>query len=77
MGNVRIWRRFRITSWLVLNISKTGFSLSIGPKGFRFTVGTKGGRFSFGIPGSGVYYTHKLKGSSKKRLTDKSAPAES
>lgn len=63
MGNVRLWRRFRILPWVILNVSKTGFSLSIGPKGAQFTIGTSGGRFSIGLPGTGLYYTHKFTGS--------------
>lgn len=66
MGNVRLWRRFRILPWVMLNVSKTGFSLSIGPKGTQFTIGTAGGRFTIGIPGTGLYYTHQFGDPSKR-----------
>ncbi|MBX2801465.1 MAG: DUF4236 domain-containing protein [Myxococcales bacterium] len=46
----------------MLNVSKTGVSVSIGPKGARVTMGTSGSRVTVGAPGTGLFYTHKFKG---------------
>lgn len=75
MGSVRFWRRFKIAPGVTLNISKTGFSVSLGPKGAKYTIGTSGSRATVGLPGTGLHYTHKFGAGSK--ASAKSAPAKS
>jgi len=62
----RFWRRVRIAPGLTLNLSKTGGSLSFGVRGAHFTVGPHGKRVTAGIPGTGLFYTSTLSGTSKR-----------
>ena len=55
---LRIWRRWRLTSWLRLNWYGGWPSLSIGPVGAQITIGRKGVRATAGLTGTGVYLTH-------------------
>jgi len=62
----RFWRRVRIAPGLTLNLSKSGGSLSFGMRGAHFTVGPHGKRVTAGIPGTGLFYTSTLSGTSKR-----------
>jgi len=62
----RFWRRIRIAPGLTLNLSKTGGSLSFGVRGAHFTVGPHGKRVTAGIPGTGLFYTNTISGTSKR-----------
>ncbi len=57
----RFWRRMKIAPGITLNMSKTGPSVSFGPRGAKLTVTRKGGRATGGIPGTGLFYSKKLK----------------
>ena len=72
----RFWRRVKIAPGLTLNLSKTGGSLSMGPRGAKFTVGPRGRRATAGIPGTGLFYTQKLSGGTRKRGRRSSAADE-
>ena len=63
----RFWRRVRIAPGVTLNLSKRGASVSVGPRGAKLTAGTSGARATAGIPGSGLFYTKKLGGSTRGR----------
>lgn len=57
--------RFR-RSWSVIpgvrvNLGRKSGSLSFGVRGLHYTVGTSGSRITAGIPGTGLFWTHKLK----------------
>jgi Protein of unknown function (DUF4236) len=57
--------RFR-RSWGVIpgirfSLGLKGGSVSFGTRGLRYTVGTGGHRITAGIPGTGLYWTQKLK----------------
>jgi hypothetical protein len=57
--------RFRRT-WSVIpgvrfNLGLRGGSVSFGPRGFHYTVGTSGSRITAGLPGTGLFWTQKLK----------------
>lgn len=45
---------------LVLNLSKTGVSLTIGPPGFSINLGRSGATGTIGAPGTGLSYRRKL-----------------
>ncbi len=57
----RFWRRIKIAPGLTLNLSKSGASISAGPRGAKITVGSRGPRVTAGIPGTGLFYTRRLK----------------
>jgi hypothetical protein len=57
--------RFR-RSWSVVpgirfNLGLKSGSVSFGTRGLHYTVGTSGSRFTAGIPGTGLFWTQKLK----------------
>lgn len=58
----RFQRRKNIFSWLSLNFSKSGASVSLGPKGAKVNIGSRGVRTSVGIPGTGMRYEKKVMG---------------
>lgn len=49
-------KRFRLSKWLSLNLSKSGVGLSVGPPGAKFSVNPKRARMQLGIPGTGLGY---------------------
>ncbi|MBI2884185.1 MAG: DUF4236 domain-containing protein [Candidatus Methylomirabilis oxyfera] len=49
-------KRFRLSKWLSLNLSKSGVGLSVGPPGAKFSVNQKRARVQLGIPGTGIGY---------------------
>ncbi len=53
-------KRIRIFSWLYLNISKTGFSITIGKKGISLNVGKNGIFLNTSILGTGLYDRRKI-----------------
>ncbi len=52
----RFYRRIPIFPGVWLNISKTGFSVTIGRRGARLTLGRTGATGSVGLPGTGASY---------------------
>jgi tetratricopeptide (TPR) repeat protein len=60
MKGLRFHKEVRLLPGVRLNISKSGFSLSLGPKGAHVTAGPRGTYFNFDLPGSGFYYRKKL-----------------
>jgi Protein of unknown function (DUF4236) len=57
--------RFR-RSWTVIpgvrvNLGRKSGSVSFGVRGLHYTVGTSGSRITAGIPGTGLFWTQKLK----------------
>jgi len=72
----RFWRRVRIAPGVTLNLSKTGGSLSFGVRGAHFTVGPHGKRVTAGIPGTGLFYTSTLSGSSKRSRSSPSSVSD-
>jgi hypothetical protein len=51
---LRIHRSWTIIPGLRLNLSKSGFGLSIGAPPFVFSVGPRGSRQTISLPGSGL-----------------------
>lgn len=58
---LRFSRRVRLAPGITLNLSKGGASVSVGPKGVKLTVGTSGASVSLGLPGTGLYWTHRVR----------------
>jgi hypothetical protein len=56
-ANFRFHRRREIFPGLMLNLSKSGPSLTVGVRGAHVTIGRTGIRRTVGIPGTGLYYT--------------------
>lgn len=56
----RFRKRFKILPWFYINVSKTGFSVSLGPSDAHITTGVHGIWFYLDLPGSGAYYRKKL-----------------
>jgi hypothetical protein len=57
--------RFR-RSWGVIpgvrfNLGLRGGSVSFGTRGLHYTVGTSGSRITVGLPGTGLFWTQKLR----------------
>ena len=62
----RFRRTIKILPGVRLNINKSSASISVGPKGLKHTISTNGTRTNtVGIPGSGLSYSERSKGSIK------------
>ncbi|RIE11530.1 DUF4236 domain-containing protein [Candidatus Cryosericum hinesii] len=62
----RFRRTIRILPGVRLNINKGSLSVSVGPRGLKHTISTNETRTNtIGIPGSGLFYSERSKGSSK------------
>lgn len=57
----RFFRRIPILSWLRVNVSKRGTSVSLGPPGATVTVGKGGVRGTLGAPGTGFSVSKYLR----------------
>ena len=44
-----------------MNASRAGLSLSVGGRGAWLTSGTRGRRATVGLPGTGLFWTERLK----------------
>ena len=53
-------KRFRLSKWLSLNLSKSGLGLSVGPPGAKLSMNQKRARMQLGIPGTGVGYRREV-----------------
>lgn len=63
---LRFRKSVKICKGVRVNFGKTGASLSVGTRGCRYSMHTSGRRTaSVGIPGTGIYYTQSLNGSSR------------
>ena len=63
---IRFHKSFKLLSFLHLNVSKTGVSLSIGKAPFTINVGDKGAMVTTSLPGTGLSdRTFLKKGSGK------------
>lgn len=51
-----IRKRFRLSKWLSLNLSKSGVGLSVGPPGAKLSMNPKRARVQLGLPGTGLGY---------------------
>jgi hypothetical protein len=64
----RFFRRVKIVPGVTLNFSKRGASVSLGIPGAKMTLGTSGATATVGLPGTGLFYTKRLRrGSSRPR----------
>lgn len=74
---LRLFRRFGILPGVTINLTKRGLSASFGPRGAKITLGTSGGRATVGLPGTGLFYTTKLKPSPRavRRPSPPAAPS--
>ena len=66
----RFRRSVRIMPGLRLNFGKRGVSVSAGPRGAKVTVGPTGTRATVGIPGTGISYTEKIGGKTRRRRSE-------
>lgn len=62
----RFRKSFKIAPGIRTTISKSGISTRIGGKGFSVSKGKRGTRMNVGIPGTGISYSTKIGGKSKK-----------
>ncbi len=58
---LRFRRTFRLIPGVRFNLGLRGGSVSFGPRGLHYTVGTSGSRITAGLPGTGLFWTQKLK----------------
>lgn len=63
----RFRKSFKLAKGVRMTFSKSGVSTRIGGKGFSVSSGKRGTRMNIGIPGTGLSYSTKLTGGSKKR----------
>lgn len=61
MAYIRFWRRFRLSRFLLLNVSKKGISISFISKILNITFGKKGVRFTTGLRGTDITFTEYKK----------------
>lgn len=64
----RFRKSFKIARGVRLNVSKSGFGISIGGRGGRVGIGPRGAYASAGIPGTGIYM-HEYLGANRHRST--------
>jgi hypothetical protein len=56
--HIRVWRRFRVSPHVTLNLSRSGLSTSIGVRHAHITLGRRGVRRTIGLGhGTGIYAT--------------------
>ena len=67
----RFWKRVKIAPGLTLNLSKSGWSISVGPRGAKLTISPRGKRITVGIPGTGFFYTTVLPSEKSRGRTTK------
>ena len=65
---LRFQKRIPLLKGLMLNLSKTGASVTLGKKGASINIGKDGVTGNAGIPGTGVSYREKLSGTSPSAL---------
>jgi Protein of unknown function (DUF4236) len=58
--SIRLWRRKTLFPGMRVNLSRSGFSLSVGRKGAWLTAGPRGRRATVGWPGTGLFWTQQL-----------------
>jgi len=68
---LRFRKSVKICKGVKVNFSKSGASLSLGGRGHSVNLGGKGARITAGIPGTGLSYSTKIGGHSKKHSTQK------
>ncbi len=61
MAYIRFWHRFRLSRFLLLNVSKKGISISFISKILNITFGKNGVRFTTGLRGTGISFTEYKK----------------
>ncbi len=62
----RFRKSIHLGAGIRINLSKRGVGASIGTKGARYTVGPTGRRATFTLPGTGLSYQTKTRGSKRK-----------
>lgn len=74
---LRFRRSVTICKGVRVNFGSRGTSLSLGTRGCRYTMHTSGRRtVSAGIPGTGIYYTESVGGTSSNRRYNSAAHAQ-
>jgi hypothetical protein len=58
--SIQYRKRIRLLPFLWLNLSKTGWSLTIGAGPLSFSFGPRGKRVSASLPGTGLSYRKTL-----------------
>src|SRR6478672_11458503 len=58
---LRFRRSWSVVPGIRFNLGLKGGSVSFGTRGLHYTVGTSGSRITAGIPGTGLFWTQKLK----------------
>src|SRR6478672_11907953 len=58
---LRFRRSWSVVPGIRFNLGLKGGSVSFGTRGLHYTVGTSGSRVTAGIPGTGLFWTQKLK----------------
>jgi hypothetical protein len=58
---LRFRRSWSVLPGIRLNLGLKSGSVSFGTRGLHYTVGTSGSRITAGIPGTGLFWTQKLK----------------
>lgn len=58
---LRFRRTWSVIPGVRLNLGLRGGSVSFGPRGLHYTVGSSGSRITAGLPGTGLFWTQKLK----------------
>lgn len=58
---LRFRRSWSVVPGIRLNLGLKSGSVSFGTRGLHYTVGTSGSRVTAGIPGTGLFWTQKLK----------------
>lgn len=68
---IRFRKSVKIAPGVKVNLNKKSTSVTFGGKGAHYTINSKGERTkSVGIPGSGLYYTEKSGGKSKRKSSN-------
>ena len=60
-------RSFKLAPGVKINLSHRGISTRIGGRGMSITTGRRGTRLNAGIPGTGISYSTRLGGGSRRR----------
>ena len=73
---MKFQKRYYICSWLVINLSTSGISITIGKRGLSLNIGKNGLFLNTSIPRTGLYERTKIELQSNTDIYDESNEKE-
>lgn len=74
---VRFRKSFKLAPGVRMNLSGSGFGLSLGPRGASVSIGKRGTFLNTGVPGTGLYARQRIGGGRSRATRNAPAPLTS